>query len=286
MMNRVITGSRCRALRTVPHPRSPVERNLHGRVRYGMENLNEDGPCSWSTGTTARRRSSFRATSSSSRASEDATRVAPQRQLGNLCTGGSRLRNAIHPRSTAARSPRRIIQIRGRASRLALAAARASHSGPASARYLAFETDRLAGEVRALIEREQAHAAARHQRAVGESGLGLPELRATATREWAGRHGDPAFACGADEARVVLDADDRLPARRGRDRRRPSSTRSRRPRSACRRGRCRTAGDGARRCRTRARPRRRRCGRRGSRVPDPCRRRLAPSGSRSRSRTM
>ena len=39
MMNRMITGRRCRALRTVPHPRSPVERNLEGRVSYGMENL-------------------------------------------------------------------------------------------------------------------------------------------------------------------------------------------------------------------------------------------------------
>ncbi len=39
MMDRVITGSRCRALRTVPHPRSPIARNLEGRVRYGMENL-------------------------------------------------------------------------------------------------------------------------------------------------------------------------------------------------------------------------------------------------------
>jgi hypothetical protein len=39
MMDRVITGQRCRALRTVPHPSAPVSRNLQGRVRYGMENL-------------------------------------------------------------------------------------------------------------------------------------------------------------------------------------------------------------------------------------------------------
>ena len=35
----VMTGRRCRARRTVPHPKAPVMRNLEGRVRYGMENL-------------------------------------------------------------------------------------------------------------------------------------------------------------------------------------------------------------------------------------------------------
>ena len=39
MMDRVITGRRCRALHTVPHHKAPVARNLEGRVRYGMENL-------------------------------------------------------------------------------------------------------------------------------------------------------------------------------------------------------------------------------------------------------
>jgi hypothetical protein len=39
MIDRVMTGQRCRALRTVPHPRSPVTRHLEGRVRYGLENL-------------------------------------------------------------------------------------------------------------------------------------------------------------------------------------------------------------------------------------------------------
>lgn len=35
----VMTGRRCRAVRTVPHPTAPVTRHLEGRVRYGMENL-------------------------------------------------------------------------------------------------------------------------------------------------------------------------------------------------------------------------------------------------------
>jgi hypothetical protein len=39
MIDRVITGQRCRAVRTLPHPISPVTRHLQGRVRYGMENL-------------------------------------------------------------------------------------------------------------------------------------------------------------------------------------------------------------------------------------------------------
>jgi hypothetical protein len=39
MIDRVMTGQRCRALRAVPHPRSPVVRHLEGRVRYGLENL-------------------------------------------------------------------------------------------------------------------------------------------------------------------------------------------------------------------------------------------------------
>jgi hypothetical protein len=44
----------------------------------------------------------------------------------NLCPHGFRLRSAIHPRSTASRSPRRIMTICDRAPLLALAAARAS----------------------------------------------------------------------------------------------------------------------------------------------------------------
>jgi hypothetical protein len=39
MIDRVMAGRRCRALRTVPHPRAPVARDLEGRVRYGLENL-------------------------------------------------------------------------------------------------------------------------------------------------------------------------------------------------------------------------------------------------------
>jgi hypothetical protein len=39
MIDRVIAGQRCRAVRTLPHPISPVVRHLEGRVRYGMENL-------------------------------------------------------------------------------------------------------------------------------------------------------------------------------------------------------------------------------------------------------
>lgn len=39
MIDRVIAGRRCRALRTVPHPRAPVVRHCEGRVRYGLENL-------------------------------------------------------------------------------------------------------------------------------------------------------------------------------------------------------------------------------------------------------
>jgi hypothetical protein len=35
----VMAGRRCRARRTVPHPKAPVLRNHEGRVRYGMENL-------------------------------------------------------------------------------------------------------------------------------------------------------------------------------------------------------------------------------------------------------
>ncbi len=53
--------------------------------------------------------------------------------LGKVCTGSSRRRSAIHPRATAARRPRRIVQIRGRASRLALGAARTSRSEPTCA---------------------------------------------------------------------------------------------------------------------------------------------------------
>jgi hypothetical protein len=39
MIDRVMAGRRCRALRTVPHPVSPVVRHREGRVRYGLENL-------------------------------------------------------------------------------------------------------------------------------------------------------------------------------------------------------------------------------------------------------
>jgi hypothetical protein len=39
MIDRVMAGRRCRALRSVPHPSAPVARDLGGRVRYGLENL-------------------------------------------------------------------------------------------------------------------------------------------------------------------------------------------------------------------------------------------------------
>src|SRR5262245_32161318 len=39
MIDRMISGLPCRALRSLPHPSSPVRRDLRGRVRYGMENL-------------------------------------------------------------------------------------------------------------------------------------------------------------------------------------------------------------------------------------------------------
>jgi hypothetical protein len=39
MIDRLLSGQRCRALKTLPHPSSPVLRHLEGRVRYGMENV-------------------------------------------------------------------------------------------------------------------------------------------------------------------------------------------------------------------------------------------------------
>ncbi len=39
MIDRLLSGQRCRALKTLPHPRSPVPRHGEGSVRYGMENV-------------------------------------------------------------------------------------------------------------------------------------------------------------------------------------------------------------------------------------------------------
>lgn len=47
----------------------------------------------------------------------------------------------------------------------------------------ALQADGLAGELRAGVETQQAYAPARHQQAVCGARVGLPELRAPATRE-------------------------------------------------------------------------------------------------------
>lgn len=39
MIDRLLSGQRCRALKTLPHPRSPILRHREGSVRYGMENV-------------------------------------------------------------------------------------------------------------------------------------------------------------------------------------------------------------------------------------------------------
>ena len=39
MIDRMFSGRRCRAIRNLPHPSSPVLRHVEGSIRYGMENV-------------------------------------------------------------------------------------------------------------------------------------------------------------------------------------------------------------------------------------------------------
>lgn len=42
MINRIFSGSRCRVIRHVHHPGGAIDRNTHGTIRYGLENLGRD----------------------------------------------------------------------------------------------------------------------------------------------------------------------------------------------------------------------------------------------------
>ena len=51
MIDRMLSGSRCRVVRAVPCPGGAIHRHTHGTIRYGMENLGRElVMVDWDTG--------------------------------------------------------------------------------------------------------------------------------------------------------------------------------------------------------------------------------------------
>jgi hypothetical protein len=51
VINRLFTGSRCKTVRPLAHPRGSIDRHTHGTIRYGLENLGRDlVMVDWDTG--------------------------------------------------------------------------------------------------------------------------------------------------------------------------------------------------------------------------------------------
>lgn len=51
MIDRLFTGSRCKNVRPIAHPKGAIDRHTHGTIRYGLENLGRDlVMVDWDTG--------------------------------------------------------------------------------------------------------------------------------------------------------------------------------------------------------------------------------------------